>query len=325
MSLLFSPITIRTTHFRNRIVMPPMVREMADADGCVTEALLEHYERPALGGTGLIIVEATAVDAVGRVWNGGLCAYADRHLPGLARLAGRIHAAGAVAGIQLVHGGPQSFSEVTGQETVGPSAIKPRQQNPTPRALTIEEILAIQERFADAAERALEAGFDLIEIHGAHGYLLDSFLAVGRNQREDAYGGSLAGRMRILVETCRRVRERIGDRGLLECRISFFNKRPEEVTPDYVATLVPALEGTGLDLMHLSCDDALAGQFGTDRPMGVWVRQHTRLPLIVAGHLGLSANAERALVEGVADFAAVGGAMLVEPTWAKRARRALGA
>lgn len=324
MSLLFSPLNVKGFTFRNRVVMPPMVAGLGDAEGRVTDAVLEHYAARARAGTGLIIVEATAVDAGGRCWAGGLGAYDDEHLEGLRRLAERIHGEGALASIQLVHGGPQASPEVMGRETVGPSAVKPSDDASVPRALTVDEILAIEQRFEDAAARVLQAGFDGVEVHGAHGYLLDSFLSSRRNQRTDAYGGSLAGRARMMVETCARVRRRIGERALLDCRVSFFNKRDEGFTAAGLAELVALLEQTGVDILHVSTDGAFRGYFGTEKTIGHWVKESTRLPIIVAGGLGNPPDAERALVEGHADLAAIGKPMFDDADWTARARVALG-
>jgi 2,4-dienoyl-CoA reductase-like NADH-dependent reductase (Old Yellow Enzyme family) len=331
MSVLFTPIRIKNVVCPSRVAMPPMVRgvgpmprEVVETEGEVTEAVVNHYHRRAVAGTGLVIVEATAVDAEGRAWRHGLNAFADRHTVGLARLAEGIRSGGAVAGIQLVHAGPQGSTQVTGVRTVGPSAVAPSVGRPAPRALEIDEIHTIEGRFADAAERAVEAGFQVIEVHGAHGFLLDSFLMQARNQREDAYGGSLAGRMRFLLETCQAVRERIGDTAVLDCRISIFNKS-SDFGPDELAELVEGLEGTGLDLLHVSTDGAFKGAFGTDRSMGQSVKQLTDLPIIVAGGLVEPAEAERLVAEEHADLAAVGRAMLKDPEWARHAREALGA
>ncbi len=327
---LFTPFTIKQTTLRNRVVMPPMVRlgpslprDLTDTDGTVTDAVVEHYRRRAAAGTAMIIVEATAVDEGGQVWKQGLRTFADAHVPGLARQAEAIHAEGAVAAIQLVHGGPQANPEVTGRENVGPSAIAPSEGAPTPRALTVEEIQAIEGRFADAASRAVEAGFDVVEIHGAHGYLLDSFLMQERNQRQDAYGGSLAGRMRFLVETCQQVRALIGQDALLDCRISAFNKRDDFTASDLIE-LVRGLEQAEMDLLHLSTNGALKNVFGTDRTIGQWARQATALPILVAGRLGDPVDAERAVAEGHTDLVAVGYAMLRDPQWTLHAQQALG-
>ena len=299
-----------------------MPRAVVETEGEVTDAVVDHYRTRAAAGTGLVIVEATAVDKEGRAWRHGLNAFADEHTPGLARLARGIRSAGAVAAIQLVHGGPQCSSEVTGVRAVGPSPVAPSVGRPAPRALEIDEIRSIEGRFADAAERAAEAGFQVIEVHGAHGFLLDSFLMQARNQREDAYGGSLAGRMRFLLETCRAVRERIGDTAVLDCRISIFNKS-SNFGREELMELVQGLEGTGLDLLHVSTDGAFRGAFGTDRTMGQYVKGLTDLPIIVAGGLVEPAEAERLVIEGHADLAAVGRAMLRDPEWTRHARERL--
>lgn len=330
MALLFQPLTIGDVQLSNRIVMPPMVRvaramdrSVVDTDGRITEAVLEHYGRRADAGTGMVIVEATAVDAGGRAWKQGLNAWDDAHAGGLSQLAARIKSAGSVASIQLVHGGPQGSSAVTGRQTVGPSAIAPSPGKAMPRELSVDEIQAIERGFADAAARVVDSGFDAVEIHGAHGFLLDSFLMKSRNDRTDAYGGSLSGRMRMLMETCHAVVERIGGPALVGVRISVHNKRDEGFSAADLRELVSALVGTGVDVLHVSTDGAFRGYFGTDRPIGLWVKELCDLPVIVAGGLRRPQDAERLLAEGIADLAAVGTAMLRDPAWSRHARDAL--
>lgn len=345
MSALFEPITVtphspdhvggprdvvggmrasRGVSFRNRVVMPPMVNGSGDGEGDVTEAALRYYQERAATGTAMIIVEATAVDEKGRCWKTGLGAYADRHMASLQRLSEAIRAEGCVAAIQLVHGGPQASPELVGGETLGPSAIRPSSDATIPRALTREEIHSIETRFAEAAGRAVEAGFQAVEVHGAHGFLLDSFLSTHRNRRTDTYGGALQNRARMLVETCTRVRDRIGDQALLLARVSIFNKRDEDFSAGDFKELVKALEGAGVDILHISTDGAFAGYFGADKSIGKWAKEFTRLPVVVAGGLGRPRDAERAVAEGHCDFAAVGTAMLKDPDWTRRAARALG-
>ncbi len=320
MSALFSPATVRGVRFSNRVVMPPMVcagmpdmRNLVDPEGHVGEAILDHYARRARAGTGMIIVEATAVDAGGRCWKGGLCAHSDEYVPGLGRLAKRIQAEGSVACIQLLHGGPASSPELTGRAPVGPNS------------LSVADILAIEGQFADAARRCIAAGFDGVELHGAHGFLLDSFLSTERNARSDDYGGAIGGRMRLLVETCSLVRARIAEDALLGCRISVFNHLAEGFAPGDLESLVQGIEGAGTDLLHLSVMEgaALDGYFGSDKTLGQWARASTCLPIIVAGRLGNPRDAERAVAEGHADFAAVGSAMLEEVEWTQYAREVL--
>jgi 2,4-dienoyl-CoA reductase-like NADH-dependent reductase (Old Yellow Enzyme family) len=310
--------------FRNRVVMPPMVTQKADRDGNVTDALLEHYGARAAAGTGLIIVEATAVDRKGRVWDGGLGAYDDSHVSGLARLAARIHEHGAVAGIQLVHGGPQASPDLCDGDRVGPSAVPPPDEGQTPRELNRREIEEIQDRFAEAAVRALEAGFDLAEMHGAHDYLLDSFLAAKHNWRKDAYGGSITRRAAMLAETCERAKSAMGNRGLLCCRISLFNKPEGEFTQERLREVLGMLVEAGVDVLHISTDGAFKEQFGSGKTPGILAKEACDLPVIVAGGLGDPEDAERAVAEGHADFAAVGSAMYEDAVWTEKARAALG-
>ncbi len=325
MSALFSPFSVKSTTFRNRVVMPPMVTGTAATDGAVTDEIVEHYGRRADAGTGTIIVEATYVDNGGRCWARGLGAAEDRHVAGLRRLAERIHGAGAIAAIQLVHGGPQASAEVSGTSTVGPSAVPPSAGAPAPRELARGEIMRIEERFAEAAARAIAAGFDAVEVHGAHGYLLDSFLSSQRNVRTDEYGGPIEARMRMLAETCALVRGRLGDRGLVICRISIFNKLDEGFARDDFAALVRGLAQAGIDVLHLSTDGVLKPYFGDRRSLGQWVKEFSSLPVIAAGGLGDPADAERAVAEGHCDLAAVGNAMMEHADWTARAREALGA
>jgi 2,4-dienoyl-CoA reductase-like NADH-dependent reductase (Old Yellow Enzyme family) len=330
MSILFSPITVKNKVFRNRVVMPPMVRftplmspEVTNTNGEITDAVLEHYRTRARAGTGLIIVEATAVDADGRPWQQGLRGYTDDSLPGFKRLAEYIHAEGALAGIQIVHGGPQSSPQVTGVPASGPSVVPGTEGEGAQHALSITEIKAIEQRFADAAERMVNAGFDVIEIHGAHGYLLDSFLSVRSNLRSDAYGGNIENRSRMLLETCELVKERLQGRALLECRISVFNKREEGFSQSDFQYLVRHLDAAGVDIVHLSTDGAFKGYFGAEKTLQAWARDVSSVPFIVAGKLGDPCEAERALEQHNVEFTAVGSAMLKDAAWTQHARQIL--
>lgn len=324
MQPLFRPLTVREVAFPNRIVMPPMVSGLGDDDGFVTDAVAAHYAARAEAGTGYLIVEATAVSPGGRCWPKGLCLYDDRYIPGLRRVADAIHARGAVAGIQLVHGGPQASPDLSGGETVGPSAIAPSEGAHVPRALRAEELPVIVDDFAAAAARAEAAGFDAVQVHGAHGYLLDSFLSAVRNRREDGYGGSLERRMRLLLEACRAMRATLAPRILFECRISLYNKQPDEFDAGGFEQLVQAIAATGIDLLHLSTDGANKLFFGTGRTLGWWAKDVIPLPVIVAGGLGDPRDANRLLAQGDADCAAIGKAMFDDPEWARKAREILG-
>jgi 2,4-dienoyl-CoA reductase-like NADH-dependent reductase (Old Yellow Enzyme family) len=328
MSELFSPLTIRDVTLRNRVVLPPMVRftpsmspEVTNTGGEITPAVIEYYRQRA-AGMGMVVVEATCIDPGGRTWADGLNAYADEHLPGLVRLAWAIRREGCVACVQIVHGGPQASPELVGQ-TVGPSSVRPSAAGALPRELTVAELGAIQQHFVDGAARLADAGFQAVDLHGAHGYLLDSFLSRARNNRTDRYGGDVVGRSRMLAETLRRVVDKVRGRILVGCRFSLFNKLPGEFGITETQALVRELEGAGADFLDVSTGGVFKGWFETVRTIGQWIRGMTELPVIVAGELVTPQDAERAIAEGHGDMAAVGRATLTEPDWAGRARTEL--
>lgn len=329
MAGLFSPITVGTVQFANRLVMPPMVRfagemsrEAAITHGKVTPAVIEHYLARVRAGTGAVIVEATAIDAGGRCWEHGFNLYEDSQIANLAQLATAIRSAGARAIIQLVHGGPQGAADLCGGELVGPSAVAADAKSPTPRELTVDEIGQIQDRFVAGARRAEAAGFDAVEIHGAHGYLLDSFLMRKRNHRSDGYGGQSRGR--IVFETVRQVRDALGGKILVGCRISPFTKRDEPYTEADFAYLLQGLSDAGADLIHISTDGVFRTWFGGGETLGQIARKYTWLPLVLTGGIREPADAQRLIVQGHADFAGVGTAMLRDANWAAGAKAALG-
>jgi 2,4-dienoyl-CoA reductase-like NADH-dependent reductase (Old Yellow Enzyme family) len=330
MSALFTPLTVKHLTLPNRVVMPPMVSgglpelaELADSGGQVSAPLVQHYARRAQAGTALIIVEATAVDEGGRCWPTGLGAWSDDHLPGLRRLAEAIHQGGAVAAIQLLHGGQQANPHLCPQGLVGPSDLPATENRPPVRGLTAEEITAIEQRFVEAALRAVEAGFDGVELHGAHGFLLDSFLSPERNHRTDQYGEDVKNRARTLGETLGQVRAQLPPHILVWPRLSVFNHVGEGFTAEDLREVVRAVETSGAELIHLSTDGALKPCFGEARTLGQWVRGFIQLPLIVAGGLGDPHAAERLVAEGHGDLAAVGSAMLQDPDWTAHARETL--
>jgi 2,4-dienoyl-CoA reductase-like NADH-dependent reductase (Old Yellow Enzyme family) len=195
-SSLFSPGKIGTLKTKNRVVMPPMVRNYADEKGLVTPEYVAHIERIARGGVGTMVLEASFIRPDGRGFSYQLGVHTDDCIPGLRQLVKAAHAHGAVIGPQIFHAGRQTTSKVTGTQPVAPSAIPDPTINEMPRSLGVEEIRDIVEDYAQAARRAKEAGCDFVEIHGAHGYLITQFLSPFSNYRDDPYGGSRRGRMR---------------------------------------------------------------------------------------------------------------------------------
>ena len=217
MAHLFEPVTLRGVTLRNRIGVSPMCQYSAK-DGMANDWHLVHLGSRAIGGAGLVMVEATAVEAIGRITPDDMGIWTDQHIEPLARIAKFVTAHGAVPGIQLAHAGRKASKsrpwdgdktlsdQEGGWEIVGPSALAFAEGWRVPRELTVKEIAGIRESFRKAAIRAREAGFKWLEIHGAHGYLLHSFYSPLSNHRPDEYGGSLENRIRFLVETARVVR-----------------------------------------------------------------------------------------------------------------------
>ncbi len=214
MALLFTPLELGGLRLKNRLAMSPMCQYSATLEGEVTDWHLLHYPTRALGGVGLAIVEATAVLPEGRISPQDLGIWSEDHLPGLRELAQRIREAGAVPGIQLAHAGrkagtarPWEGGKPLGWRVVGPSPIPFAEGYPVPEPLDEAGMERILKAFVEGARRALRAGFQVIELHMAHGYLLSSFLSPLSNQRTDAYGGSLENRMRFPLQVAQAVRE----------------------------------------------------------------------------------------------------------------------
>src|SRR4051795_1491507 len=211
MSILLTPARIGTVEIKNRIVMPSMTTRTADPEGLVTDASLAYYAARARGGTGLITVEMAAPERAGRHRRREMGIYDDRFLPGLARLVSEIHRGGAKASIQLGHGGGHTRRDICGETPVAPSAIphavfEVTNETIVPEEMSRERIGATVGSFAQAAARAQRCGFDYVEIHAAHGYLISQFLTPFENRRVDDYGGALKNRARFGLEVLRAVK-----------------------------------------------------------------------------------------------------------------------
>ena len=318
---LFLPITIKGKNIRNRAVMPPMVCfGMADNDGFVTDKHVEHYKARAKGGTGLIIVEATCIQKDGRLSNDQLGIWSDEHIPGLSKIVQACHEHGAVVMIQIHHGGlktPTSVADIP----AGPSIDK----NKPSRELTIEGIENIKQNFLKAAFRAKEAGFDGIELHGAHGYLLNQFVSPVTNHRTDEYGGTLEKRMKLSLDIIRDIRQELGNENFI---IGYRMGGNEPTLKDGIR-IAKLLEEAGVDLLHVS-----AGIESPDIPLpqppsnfpfnwivycGTEIKKNVSIPVIVVNGIRTSSQAALIIENRLADFVAVGRGHLVDPAWANKA------
>ncbi|MCX7029580.1 MAG: NADH:flavin oxidoreductase [Spirochaetes bacterium] len=316
---LRAPLQLPSFKVPNRIVMPPMVVWKAAEDGAVTPAILEHYRDSA--GPGMVIVEATVVSAEGRLARQQLGIFEDRHVEGLARIAQIIHATGSMASIQLHHAGRNTNLENTfGIPLVAPSAVPAKDL--VPEALTEDGIERILGCFAAAARRAADAGFDAVEIHGAHGYLVSQFLSPLANKREDRWGGSLENRARFVREAARRMRAASGSRLLVSCRLGAAEAAPGGLTVEEGIQVAKWLEADGMPFLHVSAGIGREPQLGPEGGpwsnrllLGAAVRKAVGIPVIGVGGIVMPEQAEQALAEGLVDLVAVGRGMLADPEW----------
>ncbi len=327
MTDLASPLTIAGVTLRNRIIMPPMANNKADDDGHVTDTLVEHYLRHAAGGPGMIVVEHSYITLAGRVHAHQLGIWSDDHVSGLARLAEAIHAGEAAAVIQITHAGSRSPQEAIGTTAVSPSGIAVPGDKEEPRIMSSEEIEAIPALFAAAAARARAAGFDGVEVHGAHGYLLDQFMSPYTNHRDDDHGGSLEGRLRLIEQTLGAVRHELGP-GVLMYRLGADDAPVPGITPEDAAEIATYLEAWGVDL--IDCSGGLCGSRPADRTepgffvdAGAAVKRAVSIPVAAVGGITDPAYADDLVRREILDAVCVGRAQLKDPAWARKALETL--
>lgn len=326
--LINRPFSIGGKVMRNRIVLPPMETRMSTITGDAMPELIDYYEARAKGGCGMIIVENTYVDALeSRSSSASSGLYSDHLMPRKAMLAEAIKDHGCLAVIQLSHGGRQASAASTGLECVAPSPIPSPFVKRQPRELTREEIRRIQRDFALAADRAKRAGFDGVEIHGAHGYLLGEFMSPGANRRTDEYGGSFENRLRMPRETIEAVRQAVGRDFIVGFRISvdeFLGAQGLE--PEEACRFVQGLEEL-LDYVHCSAGTyETKGQgicqpvyqpAGKLLPLAARMKQAVRIPVIAVGSLDFK-RAEEALETGQADLVAIGRQQICDPEFGNK-------
>lgn len=323
-SLLFSSALLGSLKLRNRLVMSPMQQNEGTADAHATDYHIEHYAARARGGVGLIIVESTAVAPEGRLYGDDIGIYQGSHVEPLAAIVRAVHAEGAAIALQLSHGGRKSHRHLGGR-ILAPSALAYDEVYGTPEAMTPEEIRATVEQFARAAQRALEAGFDALEIHAAHGYLIHQFLSPISNRRNDAYGGNQYNRGRLLREVFAAVRQAVGPTVPLVVRVSASDFDSIGLTPEDVAELLRPLIPLGLDAVDVSSGGLLPvvpPGIGPEYqvPFAIRIREALGIPVIAVGLIRHAARAEHLLQQASADFIAVGRPFLEQPDHARALR-----
>jgi len=336
--MLFTPFTLRDVTLRNRIVVAPMLQGMAEG-GHATPWHHVHIGRFAIGGVGMVIMESTKVEKRGRGTPGDLGLWDDAHAASLRPIVDFAHEHGSAIGIQLGHTGRKAkiFTDADGRtnedDIVGPSAIAHSDARPVPRALELFEMPGVIESFAAAARRADLAGFDMVEIHGAHGYLLHSFLSPVANQRTDIYGGSDENRERLMLEVSAAVRAAFPAHKPVCMRLSCEDMAG--VGLDIIVPLSAKLKALGIDIIDCSSggmrDDMRdipgvnADEYGYQAHYAEVIRRDAGIPTIAVGHIIHPAQAEELLQHGKADLIAIGREMLYNPNWAIDAAQKLGA
>lgn len=319
---LFTPIKIADKDIKNRIVMPPMVCfGWAESDGQVTEKHIKHYEARAKGGAGIIILEALCVEKDGRLSPDQLGIWSDEHIDGLKKIVAACHKYGAVVLGQIHHAGIKTHDAVS-EEALSPSDYI--DGNRKGSGMSISEINYIQEKFVEAALRAQKAGFDGVELHGAHGYLIDQMMSPSINKRNDEYGGTLYKRTRFAVEIVRAIREKTGIDFIIGHRMG-----GNEPTINEGIEIGKILEEAGVDVLHVSSGMGDAPVVPEGFPYnwivycGIEIKRNVNVPVITVNGIRTPAQAAYLIDNGLADFAAIGKGMLVDPEWANKAAESM--
>ncbi|MDQ1021532.1 NADH:flavin oxidoreductase/NADH oxidase [Streptomyces afghaniensis] len=347
MTALFEPYTLRDVTIPNRVWMPPMCQYSAAPQGPETgvpnDWHFAHYAARATGGTGLIIVEATAVSPEGRISPYDLGIWNDTQVEAFRRITRFLAAQGTIPAIQIAHAGRKASTDrpwkggapvgpdAHGWDSVAPSPLAFDDRHPLPAELTVDQIKEVVEQFAVAARRALAAGFEIAEIHGAHGYLINEFLSPHSNHRTDAYGGSYENRTRFALEVVDAVREVWPQDKPLFFRISATEWLDEGGwTADDTVRFAADLRAHGVDLLDVSSGGNASGVRiptgpGYQVPFAARVKQETALPVAAVGLITEVEQAEKILANGEADAVLLGRELLRNPSWARLAARELGA
>lgn len=318
---LLDPLTVKGVTFRNRIVMPPMQSGRADFDGAVTNKLVNFYVRRS-AALGLPIIEHAYISPKGKIGPKQLGIYDDKLVSGFEKLAAGIHSVGAPAVVQISHAGAVATKKVIGETPVGPSA------RDKTRMLEKSELYAIADEYAAAADRAVKAGFDGVELHGAHGYLLNQFFTPLLNKRDDEFGGSLENRMRFPLLVVEKVRKRLGGL-LLLYRVGSDDLAPMGTHIEDAVVFCQKLQEAGVDILDVS-----GGMCGSEPkqlqhikgyfiPQAAAVKSAVKVPVIGVGGIKEAGFADQLVKDGLVDLVAVGRAIWHDNEWATKAAKTL--
>jgi len=325
MAKLFECTKIKDMELKNRIVMPPMCMYSTDDSGYTNDWHYIHYATRAIGGVGLIIVEATAVEKRGRITDRDLGIWDDSHVEGLSRIVDLCKKHGAKIAIQLGHAGRKC--EVKSEDIIAPSSIAFNEEYKVPKEMSKEDIKTVIKAFKEGAKRALLAGFDAIEIHAAHGYLINQFLSPLTNKRTDEYGGSLENRARLLKEIIEEVRKVWPESKPLIIRVSAEDYVKEGNHPEDLAEIINLVKEKGVDLVDVSSGAVVPAEIkaypGYQIKFAEIIKNRTGLPVIAGGLISEAEMAEEILSNNRADLVFWGRELLRNPYWPLQAAKKL--
>ena len=328
MAGLFDPIVINGLELKNRIVMAPMATNMATPEGRVTERHIRHYTARAEGGAGLIILEHTYVAVEGKLARNQTGLDDDSLVPDLKRLVDAIHEAGTKVIIQLTHAGARTTRETIGRQPLGPSAVLLPDGIEVPKALTIPEIKAIESAFVEGSRRAIDAGCDGVELHGAHGFLLNQFISPYTNHRNDEYGGSLKNRVRFATEVISGVKDILGGNPLFY-RFGADDMLEGGLTQEEGREVAPLLEKAGVSVLDISGGLGVGDSYGFAEqgffvPLAEGIKSVVTIPVIGVGNITEPEFADKIIREGKVDLVAIGRKLLADPDFPREAAEKLG-
>ena len=328
---MLEPLQAGTLNLKNRLVMPPMATVKAGSDGKVSDSLLDYYQEKSRGGyLGLIIIEHSYIQASGKAHENQLAADDDEVIPGLRRLAEVIHGNGVKTVMQISHAGSAASREVIGGTPVGPSAVANPRRGDLPRELTVMEINQLIDDFQTAARRVQSAGFDGVEIHSAHGYLLNQFLSPLTNQRHDEYGGDIFSRIRLHLQVIDAVRRAVGPDFPILLRLGAADYLPGGTTIEDSRIAAREFARAGVQIIDVSggfCGYVVPGLTGQGffAPLAEAIKEAVSIPVILTGGITEANAAEKLLAEGKADLIGVGRAIMQDSDWPRRALSSLAA
>ncbi len=329
MKHLFSPFKIKNVELKNRIVMPGLASFLIEDDGFITEHTIEHYRLRAAGGPAMVIMEACSVSPEGIVSPHQSRIYDARFIEGLSKIAGAVKSEGAVPAVQIHHGGRQTSVKVIKQKPFAPSPLPCPTIRGDVEPLTIKGIQELVRKFGDATQRAIDAGFELIEIHGAHGYLINQFLSRFSNIREDEYGGDVTGRTRFAREIIEEIRSRVGEGFPISFKISAQEFVANGLTVNESIRIIKILVEAGIDIVQVSAGNDATPEW-ISQPMfmekacladsAASIKKALNIPVMAVGRINDPLIADDIIKSGKADLVCMGRGLLADPEMPKKAK-----